>query len=934
MIEADFPDDERSDDGVKRRSTFTPPAQDAEVPVNLGEGAVALPPESPQLMADTTRASQSSQSETPPPGPSPATDAVADSSPFAPSSAPQWNAPSNPQVTPQTPPPMASAQAPAPLAQPVEPKETSSAPPQPIPPQPGAPQASSGWDDAVLAPPERRSLSDQEIMASMGEEGTETGALINALQEQMDLRKREDSEFEGWEALIRQSFPEDEAEDIVLRGRAQFEGVPVESLTPQSPPAPAASAPPEVPAQSQAEPVSPASNTDNSSTPASEATPELVEPQPEIGAASEPVASEPVESEPVESEPIILPRWGGVTADEELPDDGPQQDLESESNHAQEQSAGGQGSFEQILVDPDAVTPPTNAWPLAEVLDQPEPAQRESEVTLLEELADQAGEGEPAAGVSDSQSSEIESQPRPETTLSDASGDTASAATQQPVSVQQALATKPVTEVPFQDLGAQPSSRFGFDHVGAEPTADNVRTDKATQLLWVWWALGTPLPVVLLGVWLIDTGLSVGQAVVVGGVGALLAAIPLVLGTLKGAQSGLPTLVSSRAAFGMVGNIVPAVLMVLIRIFVATVVLWAASWMATGVLVESNYWNGEPALMQVILGAFFALAAAGLAIAGRGWVTVALWSAAGMGLLGAIGLFLATLDQLSGEAFRRADGALSTMVAGTAVVMSVLVVFWAHFGGDIARFQRNRSGPAGPSVAAVAAVIPIVGLIAWGALLGGSGDENRSLLFSDFFDTALGDAPGWYPIPALILGALPLVAIAALSVHSSGYAVLSLGIRIPRYAAATLVGALAALGVIALIVFAPDFHNWLIDVALVAGVLSAAWVGIFAGEVVTRRVYLDPRVLAGTSGDFPGFRVAPVLGFIGAIALGLGLLNLDTLWLQGVGYLLGPFQQWGLSDLSGWQLGPFVALIAGFVVAALAGIRGGVHTSERRSAKA
>lgn len=923
MIEAEYPDDKRSDDGVKRRSTFTPPAEDAEVPVTLGEGAVAVPPEPPQPVADTPPSTRSSQRETPAPGQAPAPDAMSDSLPYtpspAPSSTPQSTPPSDAPSPPQPPAPAEFVQPPAPPVQPVQPEQTAS-----VPPQSSTPEASSGWDESVLAPPERRSLSDQEIMANMGQEGTETGALINALQEQMDLRKREDSEFEGWEALIRQSFPEEEAENIVLRGRAQFEGVPVESLTPQSPPPAATNTPPEVPTPPQAEPVASVSEADDAPGPVPEAAPELVEPQPDTQA----------QSETVESEPIILPRWGGVLAPEEPVGEGSQPALQPEEHEDQQQSPGVHGSFEQILVDPDAVTPPTDAWPLAGVLDQPEPAQQDSEAGLLEDLVDNTGEGEPAPGGPDSQSYEADLQRQPETHQSNGVGVTASATEQQPVSVQQALATKPVTEIPLEGLGPQKSNRFGFDHVGAEPTADNVRTDKATQLLWAWWALGTPLPVVLLGVWLIDTGLSLGQAVTAGVVGALLAAIPLVLGTLKGAQSGLPTLVSSRAAFGMVGNIVPAVFMVLIRIFVAAVVLWGASWMATGVLVESNYWNGEPALMQVILGAVFALVAAGLAIAGRGWVTIALWSAAGMGLLGAIGLFVATLDQLSGEALRRTDGALSTTVAGTAVVMSVLVVFWSHFGGDIARFQRNRSGPAGPSVAAVAAVIPVVGLIAWGALLGGSGDENRSLLFTDFFDTVLGDAPGWYPIPALILGALPLVAIAALSVHSSGYAVLSLGIRIPRYAAATLAGGLSALGVIALIVFAPTLTNWLIDVALVGGVLSAAWVGIFAGEVVTRRVYVDPRVLAGSSGNFPGFRIAPVLGFIGAIALGLGLLTLDTPWLQGVGYLLGPFQQWGLGDLSSWQLGPFVALLVGFVVAALAGIRGGVHTSERRSAKA
>lgn len=876
MIEADYPDQERSGDGVKRRSTFTPPAEDAEVPVNLGEGSAPL---------------ETPQSDGPPADPTPPVAASPqDAEP------PAFPTPSN-----------ASA------AEPTAPVVPASAPTPPAPTPPAPTPSGSEWDNSVLAPPERRSLSDQEIMASMGEEGAETGALINALQEQMTLRQREDSEFEGWEALIRQSFPEDEAENIVLRGRAQFEGVSVESLAARNAPAEPAPAPPPAPETLQSN-----SAAGEDSAPIGEASAELVEPESETGA--------------VASEPIVLPRWGESSApvDDAAQSVGAPQDEQPDPlpGEFRPQPANPVGSFEQILVDPDAVTPPTDAWPLVDAPERSDLSEQNAESALAQ--GSPAGEPSSDEGGREDGSDWLEAQmhPEPETLPG------VNRAEEETVSVQQALATKPVSEIPLSGLSAQAPARFGFDHVGAEPTADNVRTDKATQLLWVWWALGTPLPVVLLGMWLIDTGLGLGQAIIAAAAGALLAAIPLVLGTLKGAQSGLPTLVSSRAAFGMVGNVVPALLMVFIRIFVAAVVLWAASWVATGVLVESNYWTGEPALMQVILGAVFALVAAGLAIAGRGWITIALWSAAAMGLLLSVGFFLVTVDQLSGEALRREDGAVSTVVAGAAVVMSALMVFWAHFGGDIARFQRQVSGPAGPSIAAVGAVLPVLGLIAWGAMLGASGDENRARLFADFFDTVLGEAPGWYPLPALILGALPLVAIAALTVHSSGYAFLSLGIRIPRYAAATIAGAVAALGVIALIVFTPDLSGWLIDVTLVAGVIVAAWVGVFAGEIFTRRVHLDARVLAGTGGDFPRLRIAPVLGFLASIALGVGLIGVDTSWLQGVGYLLEPLQQWGLVDLSGWQLGPFVALVLSLVVASLAGIRGGVHTSERRKAGA
>jgi len=757
----------------------------------------------------------------------------------------------------------------------------------------------------VLSPPERRSLSDQEIMQQMGADGSNTGELITALQEQMALRSREDEEFESWEVLIRQSYPDDEAESIVLQGRARFEGVPVEQLAPPpSAPQPEPvieSAPVEPVVQSEPPPVEPA---------AAEVAPVAGEPTPEL---VDPSRGEPehVESEQVESEPIVLPRLGGQ----------PAQGLESEplaegqDPEADQTQMPATGSFERVLIDPDAATPPTDAWPLAGQLEAPS---AESTPQASNEVVEQPG------GDSAEATDWLETQMRVEevTVTQDESGTTVSYESQEVVSIQEAMATKPAPKIPLENLTPQVFKPFGFDHVGVEPTPENTRTDRVLQLLWTWWALGTPLPLVMLGIWLVDTGLNVAQAAVAALGGAALAAIPLVVGTLQGSRTGVPTLVSSRAAFGLVGNVFPAVVMVVVRVLVATLVVWAAAWFATGVLVESNYWNGEPALMQVILAAVFALIAAGLAIAGRGIITVSLWVAAGLGFFALLGVFLIGLEPLTSQALERAGGPAVQLVAGISVVMSVLMVVWAHFGGDVARFQRATGGGAGPSVAAVAAVIPAVGIIAWGAMLGASGDELRQALLADVFDTLLVLAPIWYPIPTIVAGTLPLIAISGLAIHSSGYALMSVAGAMPRYAAATVSGGVAALGVIGLVVFVPDLPTSLVDLALCVGVVVAAWTGIYAGDVITRRVALDAKVLTGRSG-YPAVRIAPLVGFLVAWAVGWGLIALDTAWLPSMGYLLGLVGQLGLGGLADAQVGPLVALVVALVFSLFAGIRGG-----------
>lgn len=740
----------------------------------------------------------------------------------------------------------------------------SSVPSSPVTPPPlvTPPPAPPVGGKTPLPPPVRSSLSDQEIVSSMGAPGSDTSAVIGALQEQLDLRKREDEEFESWEALIRQSYAEDEADDIVRHGRATFEGVPVEEL--EAVPEPA----PEPVAMSEVDSVLPKES------PAEAAPEESVE-----GSLEEPVG---------ETE-------SALDSDELL------------------ETTAEDDSFEAVLHDERAESPPTDAWPLAEV---PVDASDEAPAVLPETEALEVEETYVRVD-------EV-------TVTGDGSVTDVSVESHEVLTVREVLDTKEAHEVPLADHAPEEPARFGFDHIGAEPTPENQRADSLLKVLWAWWAIGTPVPVFLLGTWLVSAGLSLTQAVLASVAGTALAAIPVVVSSLQGSRLGLPTLITSRAAFGMAGNIVPSLLMLLLRLAVAAVVIWSAAWVATGVLVESNYWNGEPALMLVILAAVFALIASGLAVAGRSVISVTLWVSAGLGTLALVGLVLLTLPVVSGAAASLPDADTAVVVAGISVVMAALMVFWAHFGGDLARFHYPGAGAASATVSAMAAVIPVVILLAWGAVLGGSSPEFTEALFSDPFDALLDEAPLWYPIPAIAVGALPLLGIASLALHSSGYALLSVGIAMPRYLAATIASAVASLLAISLVVFLTDLGAVIIPLVLFFGVLAAAWVGAFTGEVITRRSFLDPRVIAGSSGDFPRFRIAPFIGFLAALAVGWGVSALEPGALSWTGYLLPLLAQGGL-DLADWNIGPLASLVVSLVFSLFAGIQGGAVTTDRRS---
>ena len=768
-------DDDHGND-QPRRSTFSPPEVDQEVPLNLGDD----------------------QADTAPP------------------------APTRPPVTP---PPVA----------PVVPSGTPSIPP----------------------PPARSSLSDQEIFATLGHGGN-TEALMNALQEQVELRKIENEEFESWAELIRQSTDEDAAESTIAQARIEFGGY----ETGQIPIV-------EVDEEVSEEPVA------------------LVEPE-----AADDLAD------------FVLPRLGQAPVEE---DPAP---AEVSVESVEEQPAP-LGEFEQVLSDEDAVSPPTNAWPLPSVEQStPEP--------LVEP------EPEPVQEPVFSSPTPVEPEPAPEPELD----------VPQPVSAKEPA---PSAEMPGVALTAEqmvfaPAKRLSFDHVGEEISPDNARSDKGLQLFWTWWAVGAPIVGVLLGAYLVDTGLNLVQAVIASILGVVVASLPVVVGTIVGIRTGLPTLVASRAAYGLAGNIIPAIVMTLVRILVAGVFIWSSAWMVSGILLESNYWNGDPAIIEVITGAIAVVATITLALIGRGMIQWTLWVSAGLATLGLIFVVVVTAPVMGSAALAGQGASTGALIAAVALVMSVFMITWAHFGTDLARFHRPYGTASGTSLAALGAVVPPILVLAWGAMLAASDAAFREALFTDYFDSVLELAPEWYPIPAVLVLALPLIGLAALALHSAGYAVISLGVKMSRYVGVAIAGAIAALIALGIVVFIPGFTHYLSDLALITGVLVASVVGGISGEVLTRRVHLDARLLTGEAGNYYRWRIAPVIGFVVAADVGLGLVETDIPGLSWIGYHVGYLSMAGI-DVSGWQMGPLAALIVALAFNLFAGIKTGVELGPEKAAK-
>jgi NCS1 family nucleobase:cation symporter-1 len=566
---------------------------------------------------------------------------------------------------------------------------------------------------------------------------------------------------------------------------------------------------------------------------------------------------------------------------------------------AEEVAETAPSDFDAVVTDDEATSPPTSQWPL--VVDEP----------VLADTSDE-GDGAPVAEEPSLVSAGV-------------------AVGTDTVAIRDVVATREIPAEPFQVIPAEKERWFAFDRVGIAPAPDVNRTAGALQLFWTWWATSIPLAGIILGAWLMAIGNGLLQAAAATVVGVVVGSLPLIVGTVAGIRLGLPTLIASRQAFGLAGNIVPAALMLLVRLGVSAFFIWAAVWAAGGIYVQANLWRLDPIALDVILATIAVVVVGALVMAGRRFVSLMLWVSAGLSLAAAVVLVVLTWDIPTRASLAASSWSIPLLVSSASVVAAIVMILWAQSGADVARFGKPGGAAAGTSMVTVAALIPPIVFIGWGVLLGASGRTWRSGVLADPFNAILSLAPDWYPIPALILLAIPLLGLAALALHSSSYALMSLGFALSRYVAAAVVTVVSAGIVFAVLMVLGDPTPYLVDVIRVVGVVVAAWTGVFIADAMTRRRPITAGVLLGSSGSYPAVRIAPLAAFVLAVGVGWGFTVSAQPVFAWLGYLVEPLTQLGVVTLAPYQPGVVVSLVFAFVVTAFAGIRGGTLTGAEKA---
>ncbi len=447
---------------------------------------------------------------------------------------------------------------------------------------------------------------------------------------------------------------------------------------------------------------------------------------------------------------------------------------------------------------------------------------------------------------------------------------------------------------------------------------DAERKGRPSQLFWPWFAANVSVLGISYGAFTLGFSISFGQAVVAGVIGILFSFMLCGFIALAGKRGSAPTMVLSRAAFGVRGNKLPTAISWLLTVGWETVLVILATLATATVFDRLGLGGGTPTKVIALL-----VVAALVVGAGVLGFDVIMRLQTGITVVTAvltIVFVLLVADQINWATVSALPaGSVEQVIGALVFLMTGFGLGWVNAAADYSRYlprDASSRGVVGWTTAG-SAIAPLV-LLVFGLLLAGSSQDLSTKIAADPIGALADLLPTWFLVPFVLVAVLGLVGGAVLDIYSSGLALLSLGLRIPRWSAALVDGVLMVLGTIWVVFFADDFLGPFQGFLYTLGVPVAAWCGVILADVLVRRSDYDNNDLYRPAGRYGDIRVGPIVLIVVATVLGWGLVtNAGAEWLQWQGYLLGPLGG-RQGAWAGANLGVLVALVMPFAVTLLA----------------
>jgi NCS1 family nucleobase:cation symporter-1 len=469
------------------------------------------------------------------------------------------------------------------------------------------------------------------------------------------------------------------------------------------------------------------------------------------------------------------------------------------------------------------------------------------------------------------------------------------------------------------DDQAAGSRQFKVELNGINVIDDADRKGRARQLFWPWFGANVSVLGLSYGSFALGFGISFWQALIAGMIGIVFSFLLCGFVAVAGKRGSAPTMVLSRAAFGVRGNRLPSAISWILTVGWETV-LTALATMATATVFDRLGWGGGTSTKVIAL-VIVAILIVGGGVMGfdlimrmQAVITVI------TGVLTVVYIIL-VVDHVHWDAVTALPSGSTQQVIGALVfLMTGFGLGWVNASADYSRYlprETRSSGVIGWTTFG-ASVAPIV-LFVFGLLLAGSSTELNGAVAADPIGSLTTILPIWILLPFALVAVLGLVGGAVLDIYSSGLALLAAGLRVPRYVAALIDGLIMIVGTVYIVFFGGNFLAQFQGFLTTLGVPVAAWCGVMLADVVLRRRDYADADLFRPSGRYGDVRWLPIAVVLVSTVIGWGLVtNLAASWLGWQGYLLEPFGLGGKTgQWAGANLGVLLALLLGFVVTVL-----------------
>lgn len=452
---------------------------------------------------------------------------------------------------------------------------------------------------------------------------------------------------------------------------------------------------------------------------------------------------------------------------------------------------------------------------------------------------------------------------------------------------------------------------------GIEVVSEAERTAKPRQLFLPWFASNISVFGMSYGAWVLGFGISLEQALIVVALGVVASFAICGVIALGGKRGSVPTMVMSRAAFGVQGAKAPGIVSWLTSIGWETVLAITAV-LATATIFGRLGWVGEDTtgvnvVAAIVVAALIVLGAmAGYHIIMKmqsvlTWVT---------GITTIVYVILVAPHINWGALGAIESGSLPAMIGAMTMVMTGMGLGWVNIAADWARYQsRDAKGAAIVSWNTFGGSLGPVVLISFGLMLAGSSQEISDGISMDPVGALAQVLPTWFLIPFLLAAILSLLSGAINGIYSSGLTLLTLGINIPRPLASLIDGLILSLGTVYVVFFATNFIGPFQSFLITLGVPLAAWAGIMMADIALRRKDYDEHGLFNSSGRYGAVNWVALGIMAVCCAVGWGFVvngfAEEAAWNNWQGYLL--FLLGGRDGVwAGGNIGVIISLIVGF----------------------